>query len=249
MDDESVGRDQGECNADAEVRRRARLAANARAYAKRHPERVARRLAEYRATHREEIRAQRRKHRQENLEAMRAQARAKYAANREQARAKAAARYHAKLAEDPAWYRERARHFAPRTKRYRARRAAHIRAQIQLRKAADPERFRGYQRRYYQTHRTQATARAATRRARERGVTIRDFTHAQWIEMQAAYDHRCVYCGKRAKGHLTQDHLTPLALGGNHTASNIVPACRSCNCKKGTRAVLVPVQPLLITVA
>jgi 5-methylcytosine-specific restriction endonuclease McrA len=64
--------------------------------------------------------------------------------------------------------------------------------------------------------------------------------------MQTHYDHRCVYCGKRAKGHLTQDHLTPLAKGGNHTKNNIVPACRKCNAIKGTRGPLVPVQPLLL---
>jgi hypothetical protein len=83
------------------------------------------------------------------------------------------------------------------------------------------------------------------RRARRKGAAISDFTHVQWVAMQEHYDHRCVYCGKRAKGHLTQDHITPLVEDGNHTASNIVPACRSCNSKKGARAPLVPVQPLL----
>ena len=45
------------------------------------------------------------------------------------------------------------------------------------------------------------------------------------------------------------DHLTPLSKGGSHTVSNIVPACRPCNSRKGVKEVLRPVQPLLITVS
>lgn len=47
----------------------------------------------------------------------------------------------------------------------------------------------------------------------------------------------------------TTAHLVPLAKGGTHTFSNVVPACQSCNSKKGTGAPLVPVQPLLLTIA
>ena len=45
---------------------------------------------------------------------------------------------------------------------------------------------------------------------------------------------------------LEMDHITPLSKGGDHTASNIVPCCRSCNAKKGTGPVLKPVQPMLL---
>jgi hypothetical protein len=98
---------------------------------------------------------------------------------------------------------------------------------------------------YKQKH----AVRQSRRRAHKRHVPINDFTAAQWKEMQAIYDHRCVYCGKRAKGHLTQDHLTPLSKGGSHTAINILPACRRCNSQKRAGAVLRPVQPLLLTIA
>jgi 5-methylcytosine-specific restriction endonuclease McrA len=73
---------------------------------------------------------------------------------------------------------------------------------------------------------------------------MNDFTEAEWQAMKAHYNHRCAYCGKRQK-RLTQDHITPLSKGGSHTATNIVPACRSCNARKGTRPPLRPVQPLL----
>ncbi len=89
---------------------------------------------------------------------------------------------------------------------------------------------------------------AKVRKAKKRGASCNDLTQAQWEEIQASYRFRCVYCGKKVK-NLTQDHLTPLSKGGSHTASNIVPACRSCNGKKHTGPVLVPVQPLLLTEA
>ena len=79
-----------------------------------------------------------------------------------------------------------------------------------------------------------------------RGAAIVDLTYEQWVEIQAAWGHRCAYCHKKTK--LTMDHLTPVSEGGNHTASNIVPACRSCNAKKHTGPVPTPIQPLLLTV-
>ena len=98
-------------------------------------------------------------------------------------------------------------------------------------RSANPEKVRAIKRRH---------------RAHKANAPINDFTAAQWREMQEHYGHRCVYCGKRAKGHLTQDHLTPLSKGGSHTLSNIVPACRACNSKKNAGPILVPVQPLLL---
>lgn len=84
------------------------------------------------------------------------------------------------------------------------------------------------------------------RRAQKKNALVNDFTAIQWRTMQEHYNHCCAYCGRRAKGHLTQDHITPLSQGGSHTLSNIIPACRSCNSKKQTGPVLKPVQPLLL---
>lgn len=71
------------------------------------------------------------------------------------------------------------------------------------------------------------------RRAREKGVTVRDFTADQWEEVKSEWSHRCAYCGKQKR--LTVDHVIPIAKGGNHTKANIVPACQPCNSKKGDR--------------
>jgi len=89
----------------------------------------------------------------------------------------------------------------------------------------------------------------ARREAQKRNAPLNDFTAAQWLEVQEAQEHRCYYCGKRSKGHLTQDHLTPLSQGGSHTLHNVIACCRSCNSRKGTHPPLIPVQPLLLTIS
>ena len=46
-------------------------------------------------------------------------------------------------------------------------------------------------------------------------------------------DNKCHYCGE--KKALTIDHDIPLSLGGSDDITNILPACRSCNAKKGLK--------------
>jgi 5-methylcytosine-specific restriction endonuclease McrA len=90
-----------------------------------------------------------------------------------------------------------------------------------------------------------ATLKRAKARRRSRFIGIRsDLTARQWAEIKAIYSHRCAYCGERKP--LTQDHITPISKGGEHTASNIVPACQSCNSRKGARLPIVPFQPHLL---
>ena len=84
----------------------------------------------------------------------------------------------------------------------------------------------------------------ARRRARLHNAPVNDLTAAQWIAIKILYHWRCVYCGKKMVA-LTQDHITPLTKGGNHTMENIVPSCKSCNSKKHIGPPIVPVQPLL----
>jgi 5-methylcytosine-specific restriction endonuclease McrA len=113
---------------------------------------------------------------------------------------------------------------------------------------ADPEkRAKQYARSaaWYKAHPEVTQTKNANRDARMKGAPVRDLTRAEWEDIKAAYQFRCVYCGtKPAK--LTMDHITPLAKGGSHTKSNVVPACKSCNSKKKDREVLTPIQPLLL---
>jgi len=49
---------------------------------------------------------------------------------------------------------------------------------------------------------------------------------------------RCAYCGYRIQiGAMQVDHVKPLAHGGKDTESNMFPACRSCNHRKGASSV------------
>ncbi|MFI6319741.1 HNH endonuclease [Nonomuraea sp. NPDC050556] len=45
----------------------------------------------------------------------------------------------------------------------------------------------------------------------------------------------CAYCASPAE---VIDHVDPLAVGGSHTAANVVPACSSCNLSKGDRLLI-----------
>jgi|SoiMethySBSTD1v2_1073268.scaffolds.fasta_scaffold50154_4 hypothetical protein len=69
-----------------------------------------------------------------------------------------------------------------------------------------------------------------------------------WIrpEKRAAIYHRdnwtCVYCGRAVTDVadvpvvLTLDHLIPKSHGGSNEPSNLVSACRACNCSRGNRS-------------
>ena len=58
----------------------------------------------------------------------------------------------------------------------------------------------------------------------------------QWKVILERYNYACAYCGKKKK--LELDHYIPLSNGGRHAYDNIVPACKSCNARKGNRAPL-----------
>ena len=47
-------------------------------------------------------------------------------------------------------------------------------------------------------------------------------------------NYTCQYCGRRDT-QLTVDHILPKHLGGEHTWTNVVAACPSCNHRKGGR--------------
>lgn len=194
------------------------------------------RLAAYRAEHQEESRAY---------------FRARYLARREKHLEECRDRYQiqgeairARVALYNKMHREKRRAYA---KRYQASRYEQIAAQKARYVAKHPDRIKAQKARYRKTHPYKAYEYKARRRAWKAAAVINDLTNRQWLEIQAAFDHCCAYCGKRAKGHLTQDHLTPLSKGGNHTVSNVVPACRSCNARKREHEAPRLVQPLLLT--
>jgi 5-methylcytosine-specific restriction endonuclease McrA len=58
--------------------------------------------------------------------------------------------------------------------------------------------------------------------------------------------HVCAYCGDPyAESELTVEHIVPVSRGGQHTWTNVVTACRSCNTRKGNRRPEEAHMPLL----
>lgn len=66
-------------------------------------------------------------------------------------------------------------------------------------------------------------------KARKRKL-LSTLSQSQWENTLLAFDYKCVYCNKSKWEH--QDHLMPVALGGEYTKENIVPACAKCNRSK-----------------
>jgi hypothetical protein len=144
------------------------------------------------------------------------------------------------------WYQRNAERERQKARAYRQVNAEKIKQYHHEYYQTNMEKKKQREREFRQAHPEKTREYSKIRRARKLAAPINDFTAAQWQAMQEQYDHRCVYCGKRFKGKLSQDHLTPLIKGGSHTSSNIVPACRSCNSRKQAGPVLIPVQPVLL---
>lgn len=70
--------------------------------------------------------------------------------------------------------------------------------------------------------------------ARKRNASQCDFTSGEWTILKDEFAGRCAYCGE-IPARLSRDHVIPVSAGGAHTYTNIVPACQSCNSKKGAR--------------
>ncbi len=96
---------------------------------------------------------------------------------------------------------------------------------------------RKQRREYYERHPQRRAMDRERRRARENETKVSDLTLAQWQDMLVHFNGHCAYCN-RPFMKLNQEHVIPLSRGGNHTASNIVPACRSCNSRKGRRTLM-----------
>jgi 5-methylcytosine-specific restriction endonuclease McrA len=210
--------------------REERLTKNAARYAATPPEERRAYARAYRATHAEKLCIYREQHQEE-----RRAYNTKYAATHaEQERARKA-KYRAEHVEERRVYRAayRAAHLGQELANDRAYAAAHP-GEKRIRQAA-----------WRKARPEVVAASKQRRRARKANAPVNDLTAAQWLAIKAHYGYRCVYCGRKMQ-RLTQDHITPFEKGGSHTLHNVVPACKPCNSKKGVKAPLIPIQPLLL---
>ena len=218
----------------------------------------------WRKAHPEQKRADTTAWRKAHPERSRELNRAQKGKDRDKIRQRSRASYHALRDKDPALFANRAEQARRRSRaHYYANREAKIAYQREYH-CTHAETVLAYHRDYYQANKPSLTianklyrqthpdvGRTARRNrdARISGAPINDLTHAQWLEIQTAQDHRCYYCGKRCKDTLTQDHIQALSKGGSHTLHNVIGACVSCNSKKHIGPPPTPVQPLLLTIA
>jgi 5-methylcytosine-specific restriction endonuclease McrA len=59
-------------------------------------------------------------------------------------------------------------------------------------------------------------------------------TPTQWDAICANYGDVCAYCYKTTED-MQIDHFFPVSKGGKHELSNLVPACKHCNCSKNNK--------------
>jgi 5-methylcytosine-specific restriction endonuclease McrA len=82
------------------------------------------------------------------------------------------------------------------------------------------------------------------------GAGLVTLTVEDLADLLGRYQMTCAYCRKPVLLHvdvghrqkLTLDHVRPIDQGGGHTADNLVPACWTCNERKGT-LTLRPLPP------
>ena len=107
-------------------------------------------------------------------------------------------------------------------------------------KKDNPEKMRESRRKYNKTEKGKATnqRRHTNRRAKEK-LLINTLTAGEWIDILLEYRFKCAYCGKEFTlfNKATRDHVIPIDKGGNNIKENIVPACQSCNSRKGAKLI------------
>ena len=90
-----------------------------------------------------------------------------------------------------------------------------------------------YTRQYHDVHPGVMKAHHERRRARMLGADG-SFTAKEFETLCEAHSFACVYCGDDLP--LGPDHVIPLANDGSNNIENILPACKPCNCSKGTKS-------------
>jgi 5-methylcytosine-specific restriction endonuclease McrA len=119
---------------------------------------------------------------------------------------------------DKAWKRANRSSCAASARRWRRRNPEKLAAKIARYKLAHPEVVDTCRRNY---------------EARRRGAEGR-LTTKEWQSILERFDGRCAYCRKPSR-RLQREHVIPLSRGGRNDASNVVPACWTCNRRKWSR--------------
>ena len=74
----------------------------------------------------------------------------------------------------------------------------------------------------------------ANHRTKKMGL-ISDLRYREWKKIVSSFDGKCAYCGA---DYEILEHVIPVSKGGGTTRDNVVPSCRACNNKKGSKDVM-----------
>ena len=88
---------------------------------------------------------------------------------------------------------------------------------------------------FYYKNKAQIDSYRRQRKARIKGLVNIPYTAACLEQRSALFNNQCAYCGADfiKKGSRCFDHVVPVSKKGDDAIYNLVPACRSCNGRKG----------------
>lgn len=104
-------------------------------------------------------------------------------------------------------------------------------------RSANPEKARAVARAWREQNPGPGKIHVQRRRQRKASAPGDGVTSRQWASQIAPYGGRCAYCDAVTSVSV-MEHMVPLSRGGAHDVTNVVPACRRCNSKKGTMTAL-----------
>lgn len=125
-----------------------------------------------------------------------------------------------------------------------------IKQSIALKYQKNKEKIRSYQKKYYSKNLEYFKLKNKRYREnnkeyilmknRKRSNKIKSFSNIYQKDIDILlkkYDNKCYYCNINVerKINLHLDHKVPLVRQGNHSIDNLVPACKNCNLRKGTK--------------
>jgi 5-methylcytosine-specific restriction endonuclease McrA len=189
----------------------------------------------------------------EDPEKVRAQKRRWYQRHKEQIKARSMERYY-RVKDQPQFKKKMAENLKRWRKKNWKRFLANANEYQKNARKKNPERFRDKGRRKYgrvkvdperyrrhleTSRRIQQTPNGkhikSRYRARRKKATG-SHSAEQWMARVVFYGWRCAYCKTPLTiKTLTKDHIIPLSKRGTDWASNLAPACQSCNARKKNR--------------
>jgi 5-methylcytosine-specific restriction endonuclease McrA len=141
-----------------------------------------------------------------------------------------------KRANNARWYKEHSEKVRANSALWYKEHPEQKRASSANWRKAHPEQCRALNARWNKERPEKGRTYSARRRTLKRGLPA-TLTNKEWQRILIKAGNCCTYCDCKFSSKLkaVQDHFIPLSKGGPYTKENIVPACQSCNSRKGNR--------------